>query len=407
MTQAIIYPYGTKKTTVPIGQYIIIAAYEGDAKVYLGVSDPNMPTVYSYYSTVTNTESTLGTWSSAQDVRIEAGAGKVYYNVGASPTISLPTPNTLAGTGDPFAVNGEAGTQGGAVNVTGGTSSTSANAGGAVAITGGTPGATGAGGAVTITSGAGGATSGVSGAVAVSSGSTTAASATGAVSIGSGVGAASAAATAGGASGTLTVSTGAGGANTGGATGEAGGAGGAMTVSTGAGGATNSTGAHDGGAGGDLGITAGDGGAASAGTGDGGDGGTITLTPGTGGATTGGAVGAIGQVKAAGLFALNTAQVLDMSDATVQLTVDPGSTAGTVLTSNIMMVDPNSSGAGEDLELPPEADVPGVVLWIYNTGGENIVVKDDSGGTTVDTVATTEFGFFFCDGTAWHGMNKA
>jgi hypothetical protein len=180
-----------------------------------------------------------------------------------------------------------------------------------------------------------------------------------------------------------------------------------MTVSTGAGGATNSAGAHDGGAGGDLGITAGDGGAASAGTGDGGDGGTITLTPGTGGATTGGAVGAIGQIKAAGLFALNAAQVLDMSDATVQLTVDPGSTAGTVLTSNIMMVDPNSSGAGEDLELPPEADVPGVVLWIYNTGGENIVVKDDSGGTTVDTIATTEFGFFFCDGTAWHGMNAA
>jgi hypothetical protein len=407
MTQVIIYPYGTKKVTVPVGQYIIIAAYEGDAKVYLGVSDPNMPTVYSYYSTVTNTESTLGTWSSAQDVRIDAGPGNVYYNVGASPTISLPTPNTLAGTGDPFALTGEAGTQGGAVNVTGGTSSTSANAGGAVAITGGTPGATGTGGAVTITSGAGGATSGVSGAVAVSSGSTTAASATGAVSIGSGAGAASAAATAGGASGTLTVSTGAGGANTGGATGEAGGAGGAMTVSTGAGGATNSTGAHDGGAGGDLGITAGNGGAASAGTGDGGDGGTITLTPGTGGATTGGAVGAIGQVKAAGLFALNTAQVLDMSDATVQLTVDPGSTAGTVLTSNIMMVDPNSSGAGEDLELPPEADVPGVVLWIYNTGGENIVVKDDSGGTTVDTVATTEFGFFFCDGTAWHGMNAA
>jgi hypothetical protein len=305
MTQAIIYPYGTKKVTVPVGQYIIIAAYEGDAKVYLGVSDPNMPTVYSYYSTVANTESTLGTWSAAQDVRIEAGAGKVYYNVGASPTISLPTPNTLAGTGDPFAVNGEAGTQGGAVDVTGGTSSTSANAGGAVAITGGTPGATGTGGAVTITSGAGGATSGVSGAVAVSSGSTTAASATGAVSIGSGAGAASAAATAGGASGTTTVSTGVGGANTGGATGEAGGAGGAMTVSTGDGGATNSAGAHDGGAGGDLGITAGDGGAASAGTGDGGAGGTVTITAGSGGTSAGGTAGVGGVIITKSVLLVN------------------------------------------------------------------------------------------------------
>lgn len=113
------------------------------------------------------------------------------------------------------------------------------------------------------------------------------------------------------------------------------------------------------------------------------------------------------QINSKSLTSLNTAQVLDMADATVQLTVDNGATAGTLLTSNILRVDPNSSGAGEDLELPPEADVAGVVLWIYNTGGENIVVKDDSGVTTVDTIATTEFGFFFCDGTAWHGMNAA
>lgn len=113
------------------------------------------------------------------------------------------------------------------------------------------------------------------------------------------------------------------------------------------------------------------------------------------------------QINSKSLFSLNTAQVLDMNDATVQLTVDNGTTAGTLLTSNILRIDPNSTGAGEDLELPPEADVAGVVLWIYNTGGENIVVKDDSGVTTIDTLATTEFGFFFCDGTAWHGMNAA
>ena len=113
------------------------------------------------------------------------------------------------------------------------------------------------------------------------------------------------------------------------------------------------------------------------------------------------------QINSKSLLSLNTAQVLDMNDATVQLTVDNSTTAGTLLTSNVMRIDPNSSGAGEDLELPPEADVAGVVLWIYNTGGENIVVKDDSGVTTIETIATTEFGFFFCDGTAWHGMNVA
>lgn len=113
------------------------------------------------------------------------------------------------------------------------------------------------------------------------------------------------------------------------------------------------------------------------------------------------------QIQAQAVTALNTAQVLDMNDATVQLTMDNSTLAGTLLTSNVLRVDPNSSGAGEDLELPAEADAAGVVLWIYNTGGENIVVKDDSGVTTVDTIATTEFGFFFCDGTAWHGMNVA
>ena len=214
----IIYPNGTATVTVPIGQYISIAAFDGTAKIYLGVDDSNMPVTFSFSQEIDQAQVTLGTYSVLQQVKIEAGPGKVFYDVGASPSIS-----------QVFA--------------------------------------------------------------------------------------------------TLTPA------------------------------------------------------------------GTTTTTS--------------GQLTAGGLFALNTAQVLDMSDATVQLTVDTASVAGTLLTSNVMRVDPNSSGAGEDLELPPEADVPGVVLWIYNTGGENIVVKDDSGVTTIDTIATTEFGFFFCDGTAWHGMNAA
>ena len=52
-------------------------------------------------------------------------------------------------------IAGQSAAQGGAVVVTGGTSSTSANAGGAVSLVGGTPGATGIGGAVAMTGGAG------------------------------------------------------------------------------------------------------------------------------------------------------------------------------------------------------------------------------------------------------------
>lgn len=214
----IIYPYGTVEFTITAGEYATISALEGDAKIYLGVDDPNMPLTYSYSQTLDQSQVTLGTYSTDKAVRVENGPGKVFYDTGATPSISQYFDTiTPAGT----------------------TSTTS------------------------------------------------------------------------------------------------------------------------------------------------------------------------GILTAGGLFALNTAQVLDMNDATVQLTVDTGALAGTLLTSNIMMVDPNSSGAGEDLELPPEAAAAGLVLWIYNTGGENIVVKDDAGAVTVDTIATTEFGFFFCDGTAWHGMNVA
>lgn len=211
--------------------------------------------------------------------------------------------------------------------------------------------------------------------------------------------------TPGGDGGDVAVAGAAGGANTGGADGEAGGAGGDATVTGGAGGDTNSTGAHDGGSGGDVTVTSGDGGDASAGTGDGGAGGDITLAPGSGGTSAGGDAGAPGKVKSGGLFFFADAQVIDMADDAVVLTRVPGSPAGTLLTSNVLAVDANS-GATEDLTLPPEADCACLLLLVRNTGGESIVVKDDGGGT-VDTVATAEFGLFFCDGTAWAGMNQA
>lgn len=96
-------------------------------------------------------------------------------------------------------------------------------------------------------------------------------------------------------------------------------------------------------------------------------------------------------------------QVLDMADAQVKLvnSAEPG--AGEVaLTGQILFVDANSS-ATEDLLLPPEAESTGLVLFFVNTGGEDVVVKEDSDTTTILTLSTTECAFAVCDGTSWKG----
>lgn len=138
------------------------------------------------------------------------------------------TASDITGSDSSLAINGLAAAQGGAVLITGGTSSTSANAGGAVGRVGGTPGATGVGGAITDVGGAGGATSGAGGAVSRIGGAGTAGNAAGgAVSDTGGAGQGSAA------GGALSYTGGAGGAT---------GAGGAVTITGGAGGATSGTG---------------------------------------------------------------------------------------------------------------------------------------------------------------------
>lgn len=80
-----------------------------------------------------------------------------------SATITTLTSDAIAAGDASLGVDGLAAAQGGAIAVTGGTSSTSGNAGGAVTLTGGVPGATGVGGAVTLAAGQGGATSGAGG----------------------------------------------------------------------------------------------------------------------------------------------------------------------------------------------------------------------------------------------------
>ncbi len=171
---------------------------------------------------------------------------------------------------------------------------------------------------------------------------------------------------------------------------------------TGATGAASAT--TDGGAGSDVTLTGGTGGEATATGDDGGAGGDVILTPGPGGASLDANVGAAGKVAVSGgMFHWNTAQVIAMNDAAVTLTLVPGTPSGTLMTSNILRVDPE--GNTEILTLPPEADFIGMLV-IVNTGGESITVNNDAAGT-IDTVATTEFGMFFCDGTTWSGMNAA
>lgn len=126
-------------------------------------------------------------------------------------------------------ITGLAAAQGGSITVTGGTSSTGANAGGAVGLVGGTPGVTGIGGAALLTGAVGGATSGAGGAATVTAGAGTAGNSAG--GIGSTVGGAGQGSAAGGIG---KVVGGAGGAT---------GAGGKAQVVGGAGGATSGAGA--------------------------------------------------------------------------------------------------------------------------------------------------------------------
>lgn len=99
---------------------------------------------------------------------------------------------------------------------------------------------------------------------------------------------------------------------------------------------------------------------------------------------------------------LGGVQTIDMADAQVALVRGTAGAGQVRLLGRILFVDANS-GATEDLLLPPEAGSAGEVLFIVNTGGEDIVVKEDSDTTTIATISTTECGLFTCDGTSWKG----
>lgn len=96
-------------------------------------------------------------------------------------------------------------------------------------------------------------------------------------------------------------------------------------------------------------------------------------------------------------------QTIDMADAALAIVHGTAGAGEVKLTGNLLFVDPNSGGASEDLTLPPEATSSGLLLFIFNTGGEGIVVKDDGGGTVI-TLDTAQHGVVACDGTSWIGF---
>lgn len=95
-------------------------------------------------------------------------------------------------------------------------------------------------------------------------------------------------------------------------------------------------------------------------------------------------------------------QTIDMADAQVALVYGTAGAGEVKITGQLLLVDANS-GTTEDLLLPPEATSTGVFLLICNTGGEDIVVKEDSDTTTICTISTTESAVVACDGTTWRG----
>lgn len=100
-------------------------------------------------------------------------------------------------------------------------------------------------------------------------------------------------------------------------------------------------------------------------------------------------------------------QAIAMSDAAHTLLTKGTATSGqTVITSNVLIVDPESSGSTEDLNLPAESLCTGLLLIVLNSGGEGIVIKDDGGATKL-TLDTAQSGLIFCDGTTWRGFMGA
>ncbi len=62
----------------------------------------------------------------------------------------------------------------------------------------------------------------------------------------------------------------------------------------------------------------------------------------------------------------------------------------------------DTNGSGRNLDLPAEEGSAGAYLFVGNTGGQDLTVRNDAGSTVI-TISTTESGIVWCDGTNWYG----
>jgi len=109
-------------------------------------------------------------------------------------------------------------------------------------------------------------------------------------------------------------------------------------------------------------------------------------------------ISALQDIAAANAIGVGT---FDLTGAAYSATLS-GNLTLTAKHPMILKLDPG--GASRDVTLEAEAGCPGRVRWIVNAadvGGENLVVKDDSGVTTIATINQNESAVVYCDGTAW------
>lgn len=98
MASTTIYPQGNAEFIVPATQSVAISNYGGGiAKIYYLIENVNRPDAYQFQQTLNNSAVTLGAFSVATTVKIEANNSKVIYDVGSSPDTGIGDADTLNG----------------------------------------------------------------------------------------------------------------------------------------------------------------------------------------------------------------------------------------------------------------------------------------------------------------------
>lgn len=98
-------------------------------------------------------------------------------------------------------------------------------------------------------------------------------------------------------------------------------------------------------------------------------------------------------------YSLSDVLLMLSSQSTNTETLNANKTLATD-SERIQFLDPN--GVDRKVTLPSEADSDGIIFWITDTTGENVLnVYASNGITFLATISQNETGIFVCDGSAW------